>query len=153
MPLVNVKKKVEKARSKLGLDPGEEILGGCTTNPTGQFSRLLAWQLGGVIGSLLAERGITQAPADGGLAAQFPSGQSFVCLTDRRLIVTNVSTMTGSPKELLASYDKTDVVAIEVEKGLAAMPLNIAFADGSVVQVEGAKMSNPAGLAELYANW
>ena len=33
------------------------------------------------------------------------------------------------------------------------LTLNIAFADGSVVQVEGAKMSNPAGLAELYASW
>ena len=69
------------------------------------------------------------------------------------MIVTDVSTMTGSPKSILAEYPKDAVIAVEVEKGLAAMPLNIAFSDGTAVQVEGAKMSNPAGLAELFADW
>ena len=153
MALVNVKKKVDKARDKLGLHPGEEVLGGCTTNPSGTMKRMLARELGGAVASALSSRGGSEAPADGGMAASFPQGQSFVCLTDLRMIVTNVSTMTGSPKAIVTEYPKESVVAIEVEKGLAAMPLNIAFSDGTAVQVEGAKMSSPAGLAELFASW
>ncbi|MCP3939283.1 MAG: hypothetical protein GY708_28375 [Actinomycetia bacterium] len=152
MALVNVKKKVEKARSKLGLLPGEEVLGGCTTNPSGTMKRMLARELGGAIASAVAGRGVGE-PVDGGVAAQFPSGQCFVCLTDRRMIVTNVSAMTGSPKQIVAEFPKDQILAIQADKGLAAMPLNIAFTDGSAVQVEGAKMSNPGGLVELFASW
>lgn len=154
MALVNVKKKIDKSRDKLGLHPGEQVLGGCTTNPSGTMKRMLARELGGAVAAAMSARGGSgAAPADGGMAKSFPQGQSFVCLTDLRMIVTNVSTMTGSPKAILAEFPKDDVIAVEVEKGLAAMPLNIAFSDGSAVQVEGAKMSNPAGLAELYASW
>ena len=49
MALVNVKKKVDKARGKLGLHPGEEVLGGCTTNPSGTMRRMLARELGGAV--------------------------------------------------------------------------------------------------------
>lgn len=153
MALVNVKKKVEKARDKLGLQPGEEVLGGCTTNPKGNMKRLMAWQLGGAIGAAIAARGNGDAPADGGIAARFPSAQSFVCLTDQRLVVTSVALMSGSPKELTAEFSKAEVAAIEVDGGVAAMPITIAFSDGTAVQVEGARMSNPAGLAELYETW
>ena len=154
MALVNVKKKVDKARGKLGLHPGEEVLGGCTTNPSGTMRRMLARELGGAVAAAISSRGgADDVPTDGGCAAAFPQGQSFVCLTDLRMIVTDVSTMTGSPKSILAEYPKDAVIAVEVEKGLAAMPLNIAFSDGTAVQVEGAKMSNPAGLAELFADW
>lgn len=101
MPLVNVKKKVAKAGAKVGIEPGEEVLAGCTTNPSGTMKRMGA--------------------------------------------------MTGSPKELLASWTHDEVVSITVDDGTLAYPFTVVFADGSAVQVEGAKGSDPRSVGEAYA--
>ena len=54
MALVNVKKKIEKSADKLGLRPGETVIAGCTTNPSGTMKKMLARELGGALASSLA---------------------------------------------------------------------------------------------------
>ncbi len=51
MALVNVQKKIRKSAAKLGLAPGEEIRGACTTNPTGSVTRMaIGAGVGGAVG-------------------------------------------------------------------------------------------------------
>ncbi|MDH4277948.1 MAG: hypothetical protein OEW83_07675 [Acidimicrobiia bacterium] len=138
MQLNNVVKKVGKAADKLGIQPGEEVLAACTTNPRGTMNRILAKELGGVIGALAAGRGDRDTPADGGMAARFPEGQHYLVVTNRRLLACSVSTMSGKPKELVAEWPVDDVLAIATEAGKLSLPMTIAFTDGTAVGVEAA---------------
>ena len=157
MPLVNVVKKIDKARDALDLDPNERVLAGCTTNPKGTVSRMTAQQVGGLAGALVADRAArraeSSAPSDTtGLAGEFVPGQNFLVLTDRRLLLVKMSAMTGKPKELLASWSRSDVSDVAVEEGRLAYPMTIVFSDGTAVNVEGAKGSDPKSLvAALHA--
>lgn len=150
MPLVNVVKKIEKARSDLGLAPGEQVLAGCTTNPKGTMTRMTAQQLGGIAGALVADRKARRADDavsdEIGLAAAFVPGQNFLVLTDHRLLLVKMSAMTGKPKELLASWTRGELADIVVEEGRLAYPMTVVFSDGTAVRVEGAKGSNPKSL-------
>lgn len=150
MALVNVKKKIEKSADKLGLRPGETVIAGCTTNPSGTMKKMLATELGGVLASSLAGQ-TGSGDVESGSAARFPTGQHFLVLTNERLFAAKVSAMTGKPKEIAAEWDRSDVETIVVEDGKMAMPLTIVFADGTVVQVEGAKGSDPAALGTAMA--
>lgn len=149
MALINVKKKIEKAAGSLGI--AEPIEAACTTNPSGTMKRMVGAQVGGAIGAALTARGGSADP-ETGMAAQFPTGQHFLVLTSSRLILTKVGAMTGKPKEIVAEWPRADVVGIEIEKGKMADALTIGFSDGTVVQVEGAKGTNPAALAEAFAS-
>ena len=150
MALINVKKKVEKSAEKLGFLPGETVVAGCTTNPSGTMKKMLSKELGGVIGSALASKG-GELPADGGLAERFPSGQHFLVVTNERLLAASVGAMTGKPKEIVAEWARKDVASIVVEDGKMASPMTIAFVDGTAVQVEGAKGTDPAAIGEAIA--
>lgn len=150
MPLVNVKKKIEKSADKVGLRPGETVIAGCTTNPSGTMKKMLAKELGGVVGGALAGSGGATS-VDGGSADSYPSGQHFLVLTNERLFAAGVSALTGKPKTIVAEWPREDVAAIVVEEGKLAMPLTIAFVDGTAVQVEGAKGSDPASLGQAMA--
>ncbi len=147
MALINVKKKVEKAAGKLGID--EPVAAACTTNPAGTMKKMLSRELGGVLGSAIAGSNATADP-ETGMASQFPNGQHFLVLTDERLIITSVSLMSGKPKEIVAEWPRDQVVAIQVEKGRMAAPLTVAFADGTAVQVEGAKGTDPGSVAAAF---
>lgn len=136
--LNNVVKKVTKAADKVGVEPGENVLAACTTNPRGTMNRMLARELGGAIGALAAGRGGAEQ-VEGGLADRFPAGQHYLVVTDRRLLACSVSTMTGKPKELVAEWTLDEVLAIATESGRLALPMTIAFADGTAVSVEAAK--------------
>lgn len=151
MPLVNVKKKVEKAGAKAGLEPGELVLAGCTTNPSGTVTRMMARELSGVVGAaVLGDRNGEDQSVAGGLADRFVPGQNFVVVTDRRVLLIAMSTLTGKPKELLAAWDRAEVTAIEVGRGKLALPFTIRFTDCSAVQVEGAKGSDPRSVQTAF---
>ena len=104
-----------------------------------------------VVGSAVAGRGGGGVENQPGLADRVPEGQLFLVLTDQRLFVASVSARSGKPKEVVAEWARTEVTGIEVEKGRMASPLTIEFADGSAVQVEGAKGTNPEGVAEAFS--
>lgn len=139
MQLNNVKKKVLKSADKIGIPAGETVLAACTTNPSGTMKRMMAKELVGIVGAIAADRTTKDAPEGGGLAEDFPSGQHYLILTDQRLLVTSVAAMSGKPKELKAEWPIDDIAAIGAEPGKLAIPLSIAFADGSAVQLEGAR--------------
>lgn len=153
MALINVKKKVEKAGDAIGLLPGEQVEAACTTNPKGSVKRMAFTQSAGLIGAAVAAAtdrkssdGDVELAADA-LAARYPGGQLFLIVTDQRVLATKVAAMSGKPKELVAEWRRDEVVSIEVEKGKLALPMSIAFSDGSVVNCEGAKGTDPQSLA------
>ena len=149
MALVNVVKKVNKKAQSLGI--AEQVVAGCTTNPTGTMKRSVAGSVGGLVG-VAAAGGFSSDPSDDrpGLAAGFPKGRHFLVLTDSRLLVTSVSVLSGAPKEIVAEWPRTDIAEITVETGRLASPLTISFTDGSAVEVEGAKGTNPESLPEAF---
>lgn len=155
MPAINVKKKIEKKAEGLGIT--EPVLAACTTNPSGTMTRMLAKELGGVAGAAIASRksgdGASDAPADPetGAASRFPTGKHFLVLTEQRLLLTGVSTWTGSPTEIIAEWPRAEVQGIDVESGRLADQLSIAFVDGTGVQVEGAKGTDPGSLARAFS--
>lgn len=149
MQLNNVKKKIEKAGAKIGIAGDETVLAACTTNPSGTMKRMLAKELGGVLGAIAADRGGEAPPEGEGQADRFPTGQQqYVVVTDTRLLVFSVATMSGKPKELKAEWPVAEVAGITTEPGKLAIPLSIAFADGSAVQVEAAKGTGGDTLAQ-----
>ena len=148
MALVNVKKKIEKKAEALGIT--EEVHAACTTNPSGTMKRMLARELGGAVAAAASGRTATVTNPDQGMASQFAKGQHFLVLTADRLLLTDVSTWTGSPKKIVTEWARRDVQAIQVDKGRMAAPLMIAFSDGTAVEVEGAKGTNPGALAEAF---
>lgn len=150
MALVNVKKKIEKSAANLGMRPEEIVIAGCTTNPSGTMKKMLARELGGAVAGALAGRSDATS-VDGGSAARFPDGQHFLVLTNERLFAAKVSALTGKPKEIVADWYRSEVESIIVEDGKLAKPLTIIFTDGTAVQVEGAKGSDPAALGTAMA--
>jgi hypothetical protein len=151
MALVNVKKKIEKSADKIGVRPGEVVIAGCTTNPSGTVNKMLLKELGGVIGGALADKPGMATSVAGGSADRYPSGQHFLVLTNERLFAASLSALTGKPKGVVAEWPRNDVSTIVVEDGKIAMPLTVVFTDGTAVQVEGAKGSDPRSLAEAIA--
>ena len=154
MALINITKKVTKAAGKLGID--ETVEAACTTNPAGTMKVMLAKELTGLAGAVMASRsGSGEAMSTGnavaGMADAFPSDRCFLALTQHRLLAISMSAMTGGPKQIIAEWPRADVAALVVEKGTLAAPLQIAFSDGTAVQVEGAKGTDPGGLARAFS--
>ncbi|MFA9565824.1 MAG: hypothetical protein ACERLM_14125 [Acidimicrobiales bacterium] len=154
MALVNVQKRIRKAAAKLGLAPGEEIRGACTTNPTGSVTRMaIGAGVGGAVGAATAAAVTMDAPphSTGGMADAYPEGQMFLAVTSQRVIVCPVAQMSGKPKEIAAEWPIEDVAGIAVEKGKLAHPTTIRFSDGSAAMVEAARGSGAEKVATLFA--
>lgn len=147
MALINVVKKIEKARTGLGMQANETIVAACTTNPRGTMKRGVALGVGGVVGAAIAARGSSPANTDdSGLAERFVPGQNALVLTDQRLFLANLSALTGKPKTIVAQWNRSEVAGISVEETKLAYPMTITFADGTTVEVEGAKGTDPRSL-------
>ncbi|MEM7326511.1 MAG: hypothetical protein AAF531_25725 [Actinomycetota bacterium] len=151
MPAINVKKKIEKKAPGLGIT--EPVVAACTTNPSGTMTGMLARELGGVAGAAIAAKagGTSEDPATGA-AGRFPTGKHFLVLTEQRLLLTGVSTWTGSPTAIVAEWLRAEVQDISVESGRLADRLTIAFTDGTGAQVEGAKGTDPGSVARAFAD-
>ncbi len=152
MALINVAKKIEKARDDLGLLPGEEVLAACTTNAKGSMKRMaIMGGIGGAVGAGIAaasdrKKGGGDVEADA-MAARYPGSQLFLVVTDRRLLATTVGAMSGKPKELAAEWRRDELSSIEIERGKLAHTITINFADGSAVECESPRGSDPETLA------
>jgi len=104
MALINVVKKIEKARTGLGIAADETIVAACTTNPKGTMKRGVALGIGGVVGAAIATRGTASSDAqESGLAERFVPGQNALVLTDQRLVLASLSALTGKPKAVILS--------------------------------------------------
>lgn len=147
MALINVMKKIEKARAGLDMPADEQIVAACTTNPKGAMKRGVAVGIGGLVGAAVAARtSATSAESTSGLADRFVSGQHALVLTDQRLFQAKMSGLTGKPKAVVAAWDRAEVAQISVEETKLAYPMTVTFADGSTVEVEGAKGTDPRAL-------
>lgn len=148
MALVDIAKKIEKSRGKLGIPDDEEILVGCTANPRGTVG---AAAIGGVVGVAIRakmDKRATEA-ADDGMAKTWPGGRHLLAITSKRLLLCKMSAMSGKPTEISASWPHSDIALIDVEKGKTAYPFSVVFSDGSIAQGEGAKGSGADRLGEV----
>ena len=153
MALVNIKKKIEKNRAKLGLAADEVVLAACTTNPKGTIKHMIGKEAGGLAARAVVGKdadATTVVTAEGTLGSRFPEGQRFLALTSHRLFTTDVSLMLGQPKVIDAEWPRAEVAVISVVAGRMASPLLITFTDGSAVEVEGAAGTDPNALAEAF---
>ena len=67
------------------------------------------------------------------------------------LLLFNYTAM-GKPKDLVAEFPLEQVQSVELEKKkITANALTFAFADGSAVEVERAKLEKPADFVEAFA--
>ena len=150
MPLVDMVKKVDKARDALGLPANEQILMACTVNPRGTVG---AAAVGGLVGAAIASRIDKKAreAAGDGTASTWPGGRSIMAITSERLVLCKVSALSGKPTEISAAWPHDEIAGIEVEKGRTAYPFSVVFRDGSAAQAEGAKGSGADRIGEVAA--
>ena len=150
MALVDVAKKIDKARDKLGLPADEEILAACMANPRGTVG---AMAVGGLAGAAIRAKIDKRAAeaADAGVAISWPGGRNMLAITSKRLVLFKMSVMSGKPTEISAAWPHADVAMIEVTKGKTAYPFSVVFQDGSVAHGEGAKASGADRLGEVAA--
>ncbi len=141
---------VKKVQKKAGADlvEGEPILDARVVQPAGQtvrnaFSSAVLQQTGGIIDARVQrwrfkEQNAARAEtaASGAMAAAFPTDKCFFTLTDRRVLVHSFAAMTGSPKDLLATYHLTDFAGMEAAAGKLVSKLTLYMADGSTVPLD-----------------
>lgn len=151
MPLTDVPKKIVRARSKLRLPSHEQILAGCSTMPRGGMRRHLAGAaVRGAVGPLGfgafgGMDGKHRAEA-GGVADRYVGGQNFLVSTDLRLMMIKVNHL-GRAGDFASHWAWGEVTAISVEHGKLTHPMTINFYDGSVLELDGERGSNPHSLA------
>ncbi|MCP3939284.1 MAG: hypothetical protein GY708_28380 [Actinomycetia bacterium] len=150
-----MKTKIEQARGKLKLLPGEEVIGGCSSADGATTQHVRATDLGGHVGRVLARHRVGRPPDHRGKAHRFPSGSFLVCLTTRHLLVTNISTPSNNPTRTIAAYPKDDVIAIISDDGDddGLNRLGIAFSDGTAVRFPICHDATSSCLPELFLEW
>jgi len=151
MAMVDIAKKIDKARGKLGLPADEEILVAFMANPRGTIG---AAAVGGVVGIAIRAKVDKRAAeaAGGGIAASWPGGRNMMAITSKRLVLCKMSAMSGKPTEISASWPHADIAGFEIEKGKTAYPFSVVFSDGSVAQGEGGKGSGADRAGEVAAS-
>ncbi len=150
MALVDIGKKIDKARAKLGIADDEQILVACMANPRGSIGAGAVGGLTGVAIRSKIDRRAAEA-TEGGIAASWPGGRNMLAITSQRLVLCKMNTMSGKPTEVAASWPHSDITMIEVQKGKTAYPFSVVFSDGSAAQGEGAKASGADRLGEVAA--
>lgn len=140
--------KMQKRASEL-LGPNERLIAAVRTQPRG--TNLGA--IGGLIGEAASGRQSKKALAnagEGSTAGGWPASNCAVGLTDQRLLLFNYTAM-GKPKDLIAEFPIKEVESVDLEKKkITANALRFAFADGSGVEVECAKLEKTADFVEAF---
>lgn len=137
--LNNVVKRFDKSRSKIGMGEDEQVLAACMTDPKAAVGAALGGVAGVAIQSAINKKQDGKTPAAEGMAAAWPAGRNLMAITSQRVVVCNMSAMTGKPKEVLAAWPHGDIAAFEIDKKTTSYPFEITFVDGSVARGEGAK--------------
>lgn len=139
------------------LHPGEQVEAGTVVEPGGSLGRQLGRQIGlsvgGVVGLLSAEKitkGSETQSSETGVAARFPQAQMILGLSSQRLMAFAQGSMSGKPKEMLASAPLKDIAAMSLEKNKATYTLTVSFADDSEVSYEIVKMGKPAEFVSAF---
>ena len=145
-------KKIKSGGGK-DLQPGETLLGGALLNPPGMTGKMMARGVGGAVGSALHDKFGTDVDAeelssDTGIAARFLDKPVWMAVTPTRLLVWGHSTLSGKPKGLEFTLERSDVTSIDLDKQKTCHLVTMRFADGSGRMFEVPKMMNdPVGFA------
>ena len=153
--MANWEKKIRWGGGK-DLLPDEELVGGMLVNPYGMTGKMMLKEIGGVVGSALADKGRTPSEGlvtDEGIAAEFPEDRIWIALTTKRLLVWGHSTMSGKPKGLKLTLEASDLEAVELTKLKTAHAVVLRFRDGTGRVYEAPKLFNdPEGFAAAVAS-
>jgi hypothetical protein len=161
--MVDIVKRVNKnCAADLG---GEQVLAATLGTPLGGFANQVAFgAVGGLIGSAAGsamqsrERKAAEKTdeADGvvkgehTLANKIPQLPCVLALTEQRLLIFKQGSVSGKPKELVASFDRSQISGLDVEVGKLKGKLKISFTDDSAATLEVLKGSKPTSLASAY---
>jgi hypothetical protein len=131
------------------LNAGERLIAAVRTLPRGST----VGAAGGIIGAALSGRQASKAEADaaaGSVAEAWPKENAAVGLTDKRLLLFNYTAM-GKPKDLIGEFPLDQLTSVELEKKkLGANALRFAFADGSGIEVECAKLEKTGRFVDAF---
>ena len=148
--MVDWVKKLNKARSE-DFHVGERLLGATFVQPGGNFGAMMGSQLGGVVGTIAANK---MAGADdsvdssAGLAATIAGDNAVIGVTNWRLLVWNHSRLSGKPKDLKAEIPLKKVAGVEAETGKLLTKIALQFEDGSAVAYEAPKIGKPESFVD-----
>lgn len=149
MALNNVVKKIDQARSKVGLGPDEQVLGACITDPN-SVAIAAAGGLAGVAIKAMLDGKNTTAIGEG-MAAAWPRGRHMLGVTSTRVIVCEMSALSGKPTKLVAAWDHSDITSFVIEEAKVLYPFAITFSDGSVAASKAAKATGASELGPVLA--
>ncbi len=148
--MVEWAKKVEKSCSdELG---GERVIGALFCQPSGNFASAMGMGVGGVVGSIVAEKAHVDSSSDEGIAASIPKKNLVLAVTQSKLMVFGHSAMSGKPKGLEASIPLSQVDGMDLAEGKLAPKLAVRFADGSLKVFEAPKMGKPADFVAAFSS-
>jgi len=121
------------------LEPGEVIMAGARCVPVGATSRrALTFGLAGALGGTVHTK--LGAPADHALHGESLPHDLALGLTERRILVFAVSTLTGRATKVIRSVPLAHVVGVDNEESRSLgrkMPrLRLRFTDGSTLALE-----------------
>ena len=149
--MANWIKKADKAL-KNDLQPGETVDQAVFLQPCGTMGAAVGKGVGGLVGKALADRfgsdGDDTLETDSGIAAEVGEAPLVLALTNQRLLVMGYSALSGKPKEVKASFSRTDLVDVQTEKQKASHHFVARFSDGTAREYEAPKLANdPEGFA------
>jgi hypothetical protein len=131
------------------LEPGERIVAGARVNQRGRtVGTGLNGGIGGRAGAVVGQRLVRP-----GGAARAPVGfpattQMALALTDRRLMVFARGSVTGRPKDYLASLRLDEIADVEYVPGRIVPHLVLRLANGTRVELEALRIDAPEELAQ-----
>ena len=138
-------KKTSKAL-KGDLQPGETVDRAVFLQPRGTMGKAVGRGVGGLVGKALADKtgnGPDESlESDSGIAAQVGEAPLVLAITNQRLLVMGYSSLSGKPKDLKASFSRTDLVDVQTVKQKASHHFVACFSDGTAREYEAPKLAN-----------
>ena len=144
-----VKLVTKAVQSDLG--PTESVQAGVFVQAGGFASRAMGRELGGIVGTAVAQRaqtkredaiGGTDSSPDEGIAATLPNPPQILALTNQRLLFLSRSALSGKPKRLVHSIPREQLTAVDVDEKKLAAGLILRFSDDSFVYYDAPKVGN-----------
>ncbi len=127
------KKKVQRALSD-ELRPGEDVLAAIFLQPDNKSAPAASPQSNGVVGLTVADGrdlAAMETSVRDGLAAMLPNAPTVLALTTQRVLAMGHSSLTGRPKDIVATLAPIDLVDVKVDEGGASSLVIIMFSDGT----------------------
>lgn len=143
-------KLVEQVTKAAGdaLQPDETIVAAVRVNLKGTVAATAGGALGGAVG-MVAGANALEKGADEAAAAGFPTtAQQALGVTDRAIVITSRSGLSGKPKAYLASIPLADIESATLEAGRMGDKLTFTMRNGTATTFDSVKVDPGAAFAE-----